>query len=124
MTAGPPTRRTGPRQEGPSSVEITTTDTASVAQDDFAAGYLLGYESGYDVGVAAAEAEMAEAWMAEVHRIRALGRPDDYMARVRAAEKHVRSVALRQWSDRDAWDSAKQAAPGFAVAIDRLRGGR
>lgn len=30
MSAGPLTRRTGPRQEGPSSVEVTTTDTETV----------------------------------------------------------------------------------------------
>lgn len=52
---------------------------------DFAAGYELGHHSGYEVGYAAAEADIAEAWSAEVHRIRALAQPDDYMARVAAA---------------------------------------
>jgi hypothetical protein len=75
--------------------------------DDFAAGYRMGYETGYDLGVATAEQDMAEAWMAEVQRIRALADPyDDWPARVRAAEKHVRALAERQWSSRAAWDSA------------------
>jgi hypothetical protein len=75
---------------------------------DFAAGYRLGYESGYDVGFGAAEEEMAEAWTAEVHRIRALAEPDDYMARVRAAETYVRALADRQWNRWQAWESASQ----------------
>jgi len=120
-----------PRQGAAPETVVATAkqlDSASVAQDaddpwdDFTAGYRLGYWSGYEVGVATAEAEMAEAWMAVVHRIRALAKPDDYMTRVAAAERHVRSLALRQWASRDAWDSAKNAATGMAVAIDRLRG--
>lgn len=69
--------------------------------------FTMGWHAGYDAGVAAAEKEMAEAWMAEVHRIRALAKPhDDYMGRVLAAEIYVRRQAERQWLNPDAWKSA------------------
>jgi hypothetical protein len=86
--------------------------------DDFAAGYRMGYESGFDVGYGRAEVEMADAWMAEVHRIRALANPDDYMSRVAAAERHSRSTALRLWSDPRAWENAASAG---RVPVDLLR---
>jgi hypothetical protein len=67
----------------------------------------MGWHAGYDAGIAAAERDMAEAWMAEVHRVRALARPhDDYMARVHAAETYSRRLAERLWLDPDAWKSA------------------
>ena len=69
--------------------------------------FTMGWHAGYDAGIAAAEAEMAEAWMAEVHRIRTLAKPhDDYMGRVLAAEIYVRRQAERQWLNPDAWKSA------------------
>jgi len=111
---GPPTERTGPGQ-GPSTVEVTTTDTRTLVTladdlvlcaDAHAEGFELGWHAGYDAGVAAAEAEMAEAHAARVARVRALGRPDDYMARVAAAERYARVLADRQWLRREAWESA------------------
>lgn len=73
--------------------------------------FTMGWHAGYDAGAAAAEAEMAEAWMAEIHRIRALAKPDDHMARVRAAEIYVRRQAERQWLNPDAWKSAAAHSP-------------
>ncbi len=98
-------------------VPLTLTDRTDSPWNDFADGYRMGWHAGYDAGIAIAEAEMAEAWMAEVHRIRALARPDDYMARVRAAERHCRALAERQWLSREAWESA--AAQGMTEEARR-----
>lgn len=69
--------------------------------------FTMGWHAGYDAGAAAAEAEMAEAWMAEIHRIRALANPrDDWQARVHTAEIYVRRQAERQWLNPNAWKSA------------------
>jgi hypothetical protein len=69
--------------------------------------FTMGWHAGYDAGVAAAEKDMADAWMSEVHRIRALANPhDDWMARVRAAETYSRQLADRLWRNPDAWKSA------------------
>lgn len=69
--------------------------------------FTMGWHAGHDAGVADAEKDMAEAWMAEVHRIRALANPHDpWLARVAAAEQHSRAAAMRQWLDPAAWKSA------------------
>lgn len=69
--------------------------------------FTMGWHAGHQSGVADAEADMAEAWMAEVHRIRALANPHDpWLARVTAAEAQGRHLAQRQWLNRDAWKSA------------------
>lgn len=68
--------------------------------------FTIGWHAGYDAGIVAAEKDMATAWMAEVHRIRALARPDDWMARVQAAEIHCRRLAERLWLNPDAWKNA------------------
>ena len=83
--------------------------------EDFAAGYELGYHSGHEVGYAAAEADMAEAWAAEVHRIRALAQPDDFMRRVAAAEQHGEAVERHHFAlQHDAIDQEHRHRRAFA----------
>lgn len=118
-------QRSGPGSTGtaarPPKPSLTVDELAADPWDDFAAGYRMGYEAGHDVGYGAAEFDMAEAWSVEVHRTRALGKPDDYLARVRATELHVRRLAERQWLNRAAWESAARASGGTMSADDLAR---
>jgi hypothetical protein len=105
VTASPgPVPRTG---TGP---DTTTTPSVTRGSDDFAAGYRLGWETGYDIGVWHGAEEQSGAWASAVADAKELLRqahePDRPDRRVALAERYCAVRAERLYNDPAAWDSA------------------